>query len=721
MPLAVWTESLNMNFLKQRTLLFFVSLTIVSAGACYYFLFFKGFGSGLSDQHLFLTLFGFVLTLTALVLVAMIVQLWRRFFQKVEGSKLHFRIVTLFGGVAIIPAVIMIAFSTLFFHYGMQSWFNDKVQGVLRESISVARSYLKENQQLMQRDALLLARDLSRNQEILSLPAAELNAHFGLMSNLRGMKEALVYNGKRQIVARAALTFAMGFEHIPTKVIREISASAPESKAILIDSGHDDRLRAIVRINSKEPLYLYVGRLVDSDVLNYLKKAELNVNDYNKLLDSRRQIELIFILIFIVVSLLVLISALVFGLRFANRLIHPLEELSEASLKMAKGDLSVRVMENSKKDEINTLRRTFNKMATQLETQRTDLLKVNKELINRRHFVESILTNISSIVINVNHEGKIIFANDPSKKIFQKNLSKFLGQKIEKVVPLFRDVFDKGLDVPQSIQRKILIDGIEHTLSIKILTEHDENGHATYFVTIEDVSDLLMVQKKAAWADVARQIAHEIKNPLTPIQLATERLKKKFIDQIETGKPQFSDYIDTILRYVQQIQSLINAFSDFSRMPAPKFEKVDLVSLISKAVGLQKAAYPHIDFSIHSSSSSDLIFSVDGNLILQALTNVLKNAIESMTGQKKQKIDIWTEIVDDACLIRIEDNGKGLPKNVDTEQLFDPYVTYSQGGTGLGLGIVKNIIENHEGSVTLKPGKTRGVIIEIAIPLTRRI
>ena len=710
-----------MNFLKKKffILSIFLAALIASFGA--YYLFFKGIVPAFVDQKMLFSGFGFVLTLVALVLVAMIIQLWRRFFKKVEGSKLHFRIVTLFGGVAIIPAVIMIAFSTLFFHYGVQSWFNDKVQNVLRESISVARSYLHENQQLMQRDALLLARDISNNLDILSFPPAELSSHFSLMADLRGMKEALIYNAQQQVVTRSSLTFAMGFEPIPPSAIREINASAPESKAILIDSGKDDRLRAIVRINSKKPMYLYVGRFVDSDVLNYLKKAELNVNDYKKLLDSRRQIELTFILIFIVVSLLVLIAALVFGLRFANRLIYPLEELSEASLKMAKGDLSVRVIENHKKDEINTLRRTFNNMATQLETQRADLLSVNKELSNRRHFVESILTNISSTVININQEGKILFANDPSKKIFQKNLSKFLGQKIEKAVPLFKGVFDQEQNVPSSIQRKILVDGIEHTLSIKILTEQDENGLANYFVTIEDVSDLMMVQKKAAWADVARQIAHEIKNPLTPIQLATERLRKKFIDQIDTGKTQFSDYIDTILRYVQQIQSLINAFSDFSRMPAPKFEKVDLMSLITKAVGLQKAAYPHIEFVIEEPAIKELTFSVDGNLIMQALTNVLKNAIESLTAQKKPKINIRVQQVQENCVIMIEDNGKGLPKNVDMEQLFDPYVTYSQGGTGLGLGIVRNILENHDGNVLLKPGKTRGVIVEIAIPLSRKV
>ncbi len=659
-----------------------------------------------------------VLLVLSGIIIFRIIQVWLRFRRKVSEARLHFKIMLLFGIVSIVPAIVMMAFSTLFFHYGMQSWFNDKVQGALNESLSVARSYLKEHEQIMERDTLILAKDLSNNPDVFELPKAERNHRFNFMaSTIRGMREAVVFNQENKIIARSDLTFAIGFEYIPQKIFDQVKNASPETRVVILRSESDDRLRALVKINTPEPLYLYVGRFVDPKVLTFLHEAEHNVEDYGKLAVSRLQFEVTFTLVFVVVSLLVLLTAILFGLRFANRLLLPLEELSMAAQRMASGDLTARVEENKKGDEINALKRTFNKMASQIENQRHDLLSVNEELIDRRHFIESVLSNISSAVINVNAKKQILFANESSKKIFNKDLTKSLGQSLVKVAPFFRDILTGEKPPLKSLHRKVLIEGKEHILSIKILEDIEEGHIEGYFITVEDVTELLSVQKKAAWADVARQIAHEIKNPLTPIQLATERLKKKFIGQIDSGKEQFSDYIETIMRYVQQIQSLINAFSDFARMPTPKMEKVDFFSLVHKALSLQKTAYPSIEFKEEKQDEQAVFIFVDSNLIVQALTNILKNAIEAVMDQKNPMITVSSWVEDKQCIVRVSDNGPGFPENIDAEDLFDPYITYSKEGTGLGLGIVRNIIENHNGQVRLVQKKGKGAVVEIVLPI----
>ena len=658
-----------------------------------------------------------ILFLLCALITLKLVRLWIKHKKGRAGSKLHFRITLLFGLIAITPAVIMMVFSSLFFHFGIQSWFSNQVKTALNESLSVAQSYLEEHKQLIGRDARLMAEDLNQNRFIWEQNRHEIDELLNVISDVRGLKEVIIFNENHDILGRSSLALALEFEVVPQNAVEE----ANMGRVSLIPSQYNDRVRALLKLKGSPTRYLYVGRFVDPNVLRHLKESEGVVYQYNTLALTHVHFEITFVLVFVLVALLILLASIWVGLSLADRLVSPIDELMKAAEKMREGDLSVRVPETSRYDELSSLKRSFNRLASQIESQQQALLFANQELNERRRFIESVLASVSSAVISLNDEGIIKLSNLAASRFLRYNLGEYYGTKLSSLYPEFGEILKYMSDnriTDYTIQRSLQVGKRVRTFSIHVIAEQ-KNGKELdlqgYVVTLEDITDLIYAQKKAAWADVARQIAHEIKNPLTPIHLATERLKDKFLTQITNSKEQFEDLIETILKYVSQIRTLIDEFSNFARMPKASIKSTNIVPLINNVLTLQKQAYPQLRF-VWAPPQNKVALPVDAQQFIQALTNIIKNAIEAVALVKKGEggiIEIELLNDENTLSVLVKDNGCGLPKEMSPEQLIKPYITRGKKGTGLGLAIVQKIMDDHQGSLTLENLANGGTMITL--------
>jgi len=641
-----------------------------------------------------------VLLFLAVLIVLKLVKLWLRYHQKIAASKLHFRLTALFGAMAIAPAVLMVVFSSLFFHYGVQSWFSDQVKKALDESLSVAKSYLEEHQQVIGRDARLMAMDLNQNPGLFAAPPKEINDVLGQIADLRQMREAVVFDGDKKVLGRSELTLALEFEPMNEASVQE----ADVGQVVLLESAYPGRIRALVRLNGYPARYLYVGRFVDPSVLAHVRETKDVVHTYNTLSLVHGQMEITFVLVFVIVSLLTLLGAASLGLKIAGKLVTPIEELMAAAQKMGQGDFHVRVLETSNQDELSSLKRAFNQMGNQIQQQ-------HQEANERRLFIESVLSSVSSGVLSLSQKGILKLSNKEASHLLGQDLTPFYGKSLQKISPPLYALLQKSPAVSEH-QIDVLRQGKSHTFNVHIRAHEQE-----YVMTFDDITNLLRAQKKAAWSHVAQQIAHEVKNPLTPIQLATERLMHKFLPQIQQDAPQFKELSETIIKYVDQIRHLIDEFSSFARMPAPQIKPHDFKGLVAQAVRLQRTAYENVDLVLES-PPHPLVFSFDEKQILQAVTNILKNAVDAL--QKTKNPEIILTLVDEgtSVMLAIQDNGPGFPKDVAPEEWLRPYKTMGKKGTGLGLAIVQKIMEDHKGTLTLGNAPGGGALIRLIFPKT---
>jgi len=490
-------------------------------------------------------------------------------------------------------------------------------------------------------------------------------------------------------------------------------------------SENDDRIRALIRLDGAQELYLYVGRLVDPIVLSHMKRTEGAVKEFEQLEINRSDIQINFALIFVVVGLLLLLAAVWIGLMFATQLSGPISSLIAATEKVRAGDLAVRVSEDTPEDEIGSLSRAFNRMTSELEGNRGELLEANLQLDERRRFTETVLEGVSAGVVGLDCDGTVNLPNRSASELLGVKLDEVIGQRMSDVVVELAPLIEKAANTRsrKSIEGEIQItrDSETHTLLVRIGSEWAEGQVTGFVITFDDVSQLLAAQRKAAWADVARRIAHEIKNPLTPIQLSAERLRRKYINKIGSDTKVFINCTDTIIRHVEDIGRMVDEFSNFARLPAPKMRSEDLSDLCRQVAFLYRNAQPNIEFE-NEIPSEPIAVVCDGRQFSQALTNLYKNAVESIesrgTAEEKGKIILSLSIDDDVISVMLEDNGKGLPTE-NREQLTDPYFTTRQSGTGLGLAIVRKIMEDHDGGVDLRDGNLGGAMAHLQ--MSRRL
>jgi len=636
------------------------------------------------------------------------------------GSRLHMKMVLSFGLVAIIPALFVIMFLGMFLNTGMETWFSEKVKLAINTSNSVAQSYLKEHQKNIRGIALAMANDLNRSAYRLQQNSRLFATVVSSLTEIRNLSEAVVVDSSGNTLARSQLSFSLGFNFSNDELLKGVLSSRVGEVWIISDK-NENKVRAGVKLEGFVDAYLLVGKFIDAQVLDYISKTTGAANQYGLIEKNRDNLQIKFLFVFALIASLIVLVAISIGWQIATTISTPIGQLINAADKVRRGDLTTRIQTNitHDKDEVGKLSSAFNKMTEQLNSQQKGLISANKELDERRRFIEVVLSGVSAGVIGLDRSGCIYFPNRSATDLLSINLEEHAGENLEILVPEMKDLLDEiRLNPEKNAEGDIEIsrNGITKNLVVSIAAEKVNKEILGFVVTFDDVSELLSAQRKAAWADVARRIAHEIKNPLTPIQLAAERLKRRYKAEIKTDQKTFLLCTDTIIRQVKDIGEMVDEFSAFARMPQPKLVEMNLVNLCKESIFLEQNRFPNIDY-IFENNAQNLVILADREQISRALTNILKNAsesIEQLKNKTHQGKVIMILIEDEEFLkIKISDNGQGFPKNL-LDRVIEPYVTTREKGTGLGLSIVAKIMEDHNGELHLDNNKDGGAFIQLA-------
>ncbi|MEO5374912.1 MAG: PAS domain-containing sensor histidine kinase [Alphaproteobacteria bacterium] len=664
-----------------------------------------------------------LLLLLAVLVARRVAAVWAERRRGGAGSRLHVRFVVLFSVVTAAPAILVAVFSILFFNIGLEAWFSTRVRTALDESLAVAEAYLAEHKQAISGDVRAMAADIAASNAGIGTSTLALNRFLAGQAMTRDLTEAVVFNAGGRVLARAGYTLSLHFEQVPFWALDQANAG----EVAVLTSDTDDRVRALVKLEGPFDTYLYAGRFVDARVIGHTQRTKTAVSQYQMLEGRRSDLQITFSLIFIVVALLLLFAAVWFGLSLATRLARPIMALIDAAEKVRKGDLGVRVHERPRGDELGSLTRSFNRMTAKLAEQQHDLMEANRELDERRRFTETVLAGVSAGVIGMDERMNIHLPNPSASILLECALPEHLGRPLVAVWPELGEILEIVQARPDKLLQRefqFVREGRVRTFLVRIAAERLQTEVIGYVLTFDDITELQSAQRKAAWADVARRIAHEIKNPLTPIQLSAERLKRKYLKQISTDADTFTACTDTIVRQVDDIRRMVDEFSEFARMPAPVLLNEDLRDLVSRALTLQRTAF--LDIAFEAVLPDDAVYQLcDARQVGQALTNLIKNAVEAIHGRPPPLDDqppppkglIRVTVARDQGHVGIfvEDNGKGLPID-NRDRLTEPYVTTRVKGTGLGLAIVKKIMEDHGGGLTLDDGESGGARIGLVFP-----
>lgn len=668
-----------------------------------------------------------VLLLLGAVLAGRLTRVWVERRRGSAGSRLHVRLVLLFSGVAVAPTIVVAVFATAFFHFGIQSWFNDPVRQALNESLEAARGYLEEHQNNIRAVALEMANDLTRAGHLFALDPNAFAQFLATQTALRGLTEAVIYEPVTGQVLASAGLFGGTAEPAPAWATER----ARTGDVAVVPGADHTRVRAVVQLDSTPPLMLMIGRPIDPQILNHIVHTEDAVTDYERMDQNRSWLQIAFAWIFALVALLVLSAAVLIGLVLANQIARPIGRLIQAAERVRLGDLAVRVPETMTHDEVAGLSRAFNRMTGQLAAQRTELMDAYSQIDERRRFTEAVLSGVSAGVIGLDTAGCVELPNRAANELLGIDLSRGIGQPLATLVPEFAELIESARMAPERAHTgEIQLGPVSRRRTLRVGIGADIKGGRTdgFVLTFDDITELQSAQRKAAWGDVARRIAHEMKNPLTPIQLSAERLKRRFAKEISSDPETFAQCADTIVRHVGEIGRMVDEFSAFARMPQPVIKPEDIGRVAREALVLQKTARPQIEW-ITDIPEEGPVASCDRRLLGQALTNLLQNAADAvvMRGSERANangtggtIQLAVHVADAEVLISVTDDGIGLPQQ-DRAQLTEPYVTHKPKGTGLGLAIVKKIMEDHGGRVVLDdrpdgPGAMAVLILPSRMP-----
>jgi two-component system nitrogen regulation sensor histidine kinase NtrY len=650
----------------------------------------------------------YMLLLAALVLrrVATLIAARRA---KSAGSRLHLRLTGAFALMALLPTITVAVFAVLTINIGLETWFSERVRNVVGASLSAAEAYEEEHREGLALDARALAAFLDANRRAtFIMDDGELRQALsqGQAQVQRGLREAYVVDGAGEIRARGEGSYLFDYE----RPALDVFSDADESGLELVQDWDNNELRALIPLQAFTDRYLYITREVDGQILNLLDDTQATARLYQQQEKDRGRVLFDFALLYLGFAFLLILAAVWLGLWFAERLSRPVGRLTGAAQRVGAGDLDVKVVEEDSDDEIAMLGRYFNQMTRQLKGQRETLLDNTRQIERRQRLFDSVLTSVTSGVVGLDSDGRVTFVNRSAERLlsWQKNQR---SVEISVAVPEFGPLFDRlrmqGIETAQD-EIKVSRAGQLENLLVRMSTRRREDGGLEgYVIAFDDVTDLVSAQRLAAWGDVARRIAHEIKNPLTPIQLSAERIRRKFHRKLDDGDAtNLEQMTDVIVRQTTDLRRIVDEFSKFARMPEPERKPEDVVDILRGAVLLQETGQPDVRFVIDLPKHA-IPAEIDATMIGQAFTNLVKNAGEAIETYKENvpDADIEPEIritctrQDDIAEIRISDNGIGLPE--DSARLFEPYVTTREKGTGLGLPIVKKIIEEHGGTLAL--------------------
>jgi two-component system nitrogen regulation sensor histidine kinase NtrY len=546
------------------------------------------------------------------------------------------------------------------------------------------------------------------------------NSVLSSLARSNGLSEAVVFDGSGRILARSSFSLAVAFERVPPEALEK----AGKGQIALLNSEYEDRMRALVKLGGFLDSYLYVGKFVDPEVIDHLNKTYAAVAQYRQAEEQQTQIEVAFAALFTGVAMLVLLAAVWYGLNISNRLVRPISSMVTAAERVRQGDLSARVPEEEIDDEISTLNRTFNRMTGQLETQRRELIETNRQLDDRRRFTETVLAGVSAGVVGIDLDGRITLHNPSASSLLGISPDRMVGSQFAEAIPEMAELFKLAhvSERPAQGQVNLVRAGQVRNLMVRVSRETASEATLGFIVTFDDITDLVSAQRTAAWADVARRIAHEIKNPLTPIQLSAERLRRKYTHEIVTDPEVFNRCTDTIIRQVNDIGRMVDEFSSFARLPTPRFSDENAADLVRQALFLQHVAHTDIDF-VSALPAHDLKLRCDSRQIAQVLTNVLLNAAQSINGREGKSDGLSRGRIviqghasaEGGVILEVIDNGRGLPSE-NRARLAEPYVTTRTKGTGLGLAIVKKIMEEHSGRLEMDDAPGGGAVVRLVFP-----
>jgi two-component system nitrogen regulation sensor histidine kinase NtrY len=654
-------------------------------------------------------------------------RLWAARRSGLAGAKLHFRLVTIFAIIAAVPAILVALFAAVTLNLGMEQWFSPRVQSAIANSISVAQSYVKDHEDSITQDAVAIANGIQHDSQLFDasnhVRPDELFTQLGLLTKDRGLQAAYIFDSKSHMLGS---TKQRGLPDFAAPTASDIAQA--QGGTIVIDANAKlGVVRALIRMQALNDAYLLVVRKVDPQVFAYYQRTTNAAQEYKHLNDNRSKVQAVFAALYGVVSLLILLAAIWLGLWAANRLVKPISQLIGAAERVSEGDLKAQVEVNREDDEIATLGFAFNRMTQQLQAQRSELIDASHQIDMRRRFTEAVLAGVSAGVIGLDGDGTITIVNRAAARLLNATHEEIEGRHYAEAVPELAGLIRRALVEPvgrASGEASIKRAGKARSLSVQVDSEKGA-GEAGYIVTFDDITDLVSAQRTAAWADVARRIAHEIKNPLTPIQLSAERLKRKYAKEVTTDPEIFNQCVDTIVRQVGDIGRMVDEFSSFARMPQPVMRREIVQELVQQAVFLQRVGNPNIEFTTHM-PPQPIYFEGDGRLISQALTNVIKNATEAVAAYADEhggqgEIATSIEQANDKVVFAIQDNGVGLPHE-QRHRLTEPYVTTRVKGTGLGLAIVRKIAEDHGGEITLadRDDGTHGAQVRLSFALKQK-
>ena len=670
--------------------------------------------SGDANKFLILLLLNLDLVLLIsliIIITKRVVNIWSRKKSGQLGAQLHSRVVVMFSLLAAAPAIVVAIFGAIFFTVGIENWFSAQVKNALNKSLSVSEAYFEQGQRQISLDAVDIAGIMNTSGILNNINNLDIQKENNLKKFLnklayeRNFTEVIIFDKFGNVVAESELSFLFKSERR-----RALFDLVMETKRPAIDfstSELDKTISAISPVNFLGNHFIYISKFKDLRVISDINSVKAAVKNYRGVENKKEGLHITFTMVFIVVAVLLMFVAILMGLNFANGLVTPITNLANAAERVSMGDLKVRVPDNNNKDEIADLSKTFNKMTEQLDSQRNDLINTNNELERRIKFTETVLTGVTAGVLGLDKFGKVFLPNRRALDLLylDKNIN---NSYLTDVVPEMSDMF---LELKKSNQKIITkeIELIRNKKKIIIITtitaEKNKNKVLGYVVTFDDMTEFFKMQRVAAWSDVARRIAHEIKNPLTPIQLAAERIKRKYKKHITLEPEIFLSCISTIIRQVDGMRKMVNEFSAFARMPVPVFNKVNLTNLVNDIASLSVLSYENIKVNIKVPKRT-LYAVVDENQIRQAMQNIISNGINSMIERKnnnkiKNMLTVELKKVKNNYNIFVSDTGIGLPENIK-DDLTDPYVTSRKNGTGLGLAIVKKIMEDHNGTLEVK-------------------
>ena len=647
--------------------------------------------------------------------IRQILRLWVERRQKLAGYQLHWRLALLFGGVAALPAVITTAFALFVVDYSLRGWFADRISTAVTGSVQVADAYFEEHASSIRSDVLTIANDVNREAFKFRDEPALLNQYLTNQAALRNLSEVIILDGTGQVAAKSRFAFAVTFTNFGEDWLEQ----ARQGEVVILRGDETNKLRAVVKLNSFVDAYLFVGRFIDRSVLDAVDGTRLAAADYQQLGIRQLDLQVSFAFVFGLILVLLLITALWIGLNLATAIVEPLGSVISVAEQVRGGNLSERVPAGLELDEVARLGLSFNKMLDELVRSREQLVHANMQIDRRREFTEAVLGGVSSGVIGLDSDQRVTLPNNSACQLLSLSDSDMIGRKLADVVPEFAGLIATGTSRRRRFAEEQIIlerDGAILTLRARIATERVDGRVIGYVVTFDDVTDLLTAQRKAAWSDVARRIAHEIKNPLTPIQLAADRLRRKYRPEDEAAGAQFSEYLSIIGRQVDDIGRMVDEFSDFARMPQPAMEELSLAELAHGQVALFEAQKVEFSTDLDTDPDGGMVMG-DAGLLRQALTNIIQNAIDSLSGARvaEPQIRLALSVNDGQVCLEVSDNGPGFPKK-GRSSLLEPYVTGRDKGTGLGLAIVGKIIQDHSGELELADADDGGakVVIRLA-------